>query len=258
MTAKADPAESGRKLRMHAARSVGDGGDAVALEELLARSQSVVRRFSNAVCGGQDDSEDAAQEALLKTYRYVRGLHDPSRSAHGLSNGTECLSARSEETCRRAAPRAFESTPRIPGRRFHPVEGSATTASHRGARAERPATSATARRLDEAAAELPRDCVPPRDGRMSTREVADVVGISEDNVKARLSRARARLRSESRPRANRPASAAWGSRRVVRVLHVWPSSVISQPRPPSFLTPSHTPTRHRALLNGWSRQPWPG
>ena len=52
-------------------------GDAEALERLLMRAQEVAWRFSNSVCGHADDAEDAMQEALIKTYRYVGRIRDP-------------------------------------------------------------------------------------------------------------------------------------------------------------------------------------
>ena len=53
-------------------------GDAEALEQLLMRAQEVAWRFSTAVCGHADDAEDAMQEALIKTYRYVGRIREPA------------------------------------------------------------------------------------------------------------------------------------------------------------------------------------
>ena len=55
-------------------------GDAEALERLLMRVQEVTWRFSTSVCGHADDAEDAMQEALIKTYRYVARI--PRRRPH--------------------------------------------------------------------------------------------------------------------------------------------------------------------------------
>ena len=52
-------------------------GDAEALDRLLMRAQEVAWRFSTAVCGHADDAEDAMQEALIKTYRYVGRIREP-------------------------------------------------------------------------------------------------------------------------------------------------------------------------------------
>jgi RNA polymerase sigma factor (sigma-70 family) len=52
-------------------------GDGEALERLLMRAQEVAWRFSTSVCGHADDAEDAMQEALIKTYRYVGRIREP-------------------------------------------------------------------------------------------------------------------------------------------------------------------------------------
>src|SRR4026207_1016323 len=52
-------------------------GDPEALDRLLMRAQEVAWRFSTSVCGHADDAEDAMQEALIKTYRYVGRSRDP-------------------------------------------------------------------------------------------------------------------------------------------------------------------------------------
>ena len=52
-------------------------GDAEALDRLLMRAQEVAWRFSTSVCGHADDAEDAMQEALIKTYRYVGRIREP-------------------------------------------------------------------------------------------------------------------------------------------------------------------------------------
>jgi len=55
-------------------------GDTEALDRLLLRAQEVAWRFSTSVCGHADDAEDAMQEALIKTYRYVARI--PRRRPH--------------------------------------------------------------------------------------------------------------------------------------------------------------------------------
>ena len=53
------------------------GGDTEALDRLLLRAQEVAWRFSTSVCGHANDAEDAMQEALIKTYRYVGRIRQP-------------------------------------------------------------------------------------------------------------------------------------------------------------------------------------
>jgi hypothetical protein len=52
-------------------------GDIEALDRLLLRAQEVAWRFSTSVCGHTNDAEDAMQEALIKTYRYVGRIREP-------------------------------------------------------------------------------------------------------------------------------------------------------------------------------------
>ena len=171
-------------------------GDAAALEELLARSQSVVRRFSNTVCGHQADSEDAAQEALIKTYRYVQDLRDPESFRAWLYRTVKnaCLISRRK---RAGEPAHLDSIDAADGDE-EPILLKVRAA---GKSPEELAENAKLREhLRDALLKLPQShrvvvFLREMEG-LSTKEVAEVVGISEDNVKARLSRARARLRRE--------------------------------------------------------------
>jgi RNA polymerase sigma-70 factor (ECF subfamily) len=172
-------------------------GDAKALEDLLSRSQSVVRRFSDAVCGGQPDSEDAAQEALIKTYRYVHDLRDPESFRSWLYRTVKnaCLLGRRK---RAGEPSQLES---IEGDRTDDDEPILLKVRDLGRSPEELAENSNLReQLRDALLKLPQShrvvvFLREMEG-LSTREVAEVVGISEDTVKARLSRARAQLRRE--------------------------------------------------------------
>lgn len=172
------------------------GGDAAALEELLARSQSVVRRFSDTICGHQPDSEDAAQEALIKTYRYVQDLRDPESFRSWLYRTVKnaCLLSRRKRV---GEPAHLESID-ADGDDDEPILLKVRAA---GKSPEELAENSKLReQLRDALLKLPQShrvvvFLREMEG-LSTKEVAEVVGISEDNVKARLSRARARLRRE--------------------------------------------------------------
>jgi RNA polymerase sigma-70 factor (ECF subfamily) len=186
-------------------RSAMDG-DAAALEELLARSQSVVRRFSDAVCGGKPDSEDAAQEALIKTYRYVKGLRDPESFRAWLYRTVKnaCLLSRRK---RAGEPSHLESIDSPDLDADDPVM---LKVRDHGKNPEELTENAKLRQqLRDALMKLPRHhrvivFLREMEG-LSTREVAEVVGVSEDNVKARLSRARARLRQELQSARSEPS-----------------------------------------------------
>lgn len=171
-------------------------GDVEAMERLLMRAQEVAYRFSLAVCGHADDAEDAMQEALIKTYRYTGQIRDPRAFRPWLYRTVRnaCLMSR-----RRKAhePARLESLD-------EPLPGSAESARFDppdpGRNPEQLADNAGLReRLRQALRTLPgpsRAIVFLRETEgLSTREVATVMGISEDNVKQRLHRARVALQA---------------------------------------------------------------
>ncbi len=171
-------------------------GNQHAMERLLMRAQEVAWRFSQLVCGRADDAEDAMQEALLKTYRYVGSIKQPEAFRTWLYRTVKnaCLIGRRrrvdepqrllslDDTLESADGRRRQLDAVDPGKGPHEL---AVNASLR-------------QRLQAALSELPpqhRLIVFLREVEgLSTREVAGVVGISEANVKTRLHRARTFLR----------------------------------------------------------------
>lgn len=172
-------------------------GDAAALNRLLMRAQDVAWRFSTSVCGGADDAEDAMQEALIKTYRYLGSLREPEAFKPWLYRTVRnaCLMGRRKRAGEPARLRSLDASlsgpdgpvqPEVPDPRKSP-EQLADNAALR-------------RRLRKALAALPppyRAVVFLREMEgLSTREVAKVLGISEDSVKTRLHRARVQLQGD--------------------------------------------------------------
>ena len=172
-------------------------GDAEALEQLLMRAQEVAWRFSTAVCGHADDAEDAMQEALIKTYRYVGRIREPEAFRPWLYRTVRnaCLMGRRKKVGEPARLQSLDDV--LPGR-----DGSTRVdATDPGKNPEQLADNAgLRRRLRRAMRTLPgpyRAIVFLREMEgLSTREVAKVMGISEDNVKTRLHRARLQLQSD--------------------------------------------------------------
>ena len=172
-------------------------GDADALNRLLVQAQEVAWRFSNAVCGHGGDAEDAMQEALIKTYRYVGRLRHPEAFRPWLYRTVRnaCLMGRRKRV---GEPTQLQSLDELlPG-----TDGAmALDPPHPGKNPEQLAgNAALGRRLRKALAGLPpsyRTIVFLREIEgLSTREVAQVMRISEDNVKTRLHRARLQLQAE--------------------------------------------------------------
>lgn len=171
-------------------------GDSAAMEKLLMRAQDTAWRFSMTVCGDAHDAEDAMQEALIKTYRYASRIRDPEAFRPWLYRTVRnaCLMGRRK---RAGEPSRLQSIDEL-------LRDSAETAGsrirHPGKDPEQLAgNAALQRRLRRALRDLPpryRAIVFLREMEgLSTREVADVLEISEDSVKTRLHRARVALQT---------------------------------------------------------------
>lgn len=170
------------------------GGDRQALERLLMRAQEVALRFSVTVCGHVADAEDVMQEALLKTYRYVDRIRDPEAFRPWLYRTVRnaCLMKRRRRVDEPATLLSLDEGPRGQPEGRMDVPDSAKTPD------EIAMNRWLGRRLRQALKTLPsqyRVVVLLREVEgLSTREVADVMGVTEANVKTRLHRARAMLR----------------------------------------------------------------
>lgn len=177
-------------------RAAADG-DPKAMDALLTRAQKIARRFSLAVCGDETDAEDALQEALLKTYRSARQIRDANAFRPWLYRivRNACLLSRRKRV---DEPHRFEP---LDGTRPGLHGGAPIDPPDPGHDPEQLAEEAHRRtQLHAALGQIPRayrSVLFLRDMEgLSTREVARVLGISEDNVKTRLRRARAALRSQ--------------------------------------------------------------
>ena len=172
-------------------------GDAAAMERLLMRAQEAAWRFSVTVCGRADDAEDAMQEALIKTYRYAARIREPEAFRPWLYRTVRnaCLMGRRKKV---GEPSRLQSIDDLLHESDEALRGGVR---HPGRDPEQQADNASLRRrLRKALGTLPapyRAIVFLREMEgLSTREVAAVMGISEDNVKTRLHRARLALQAE--------------------------------------------------------------
>lgn len=161
-------------------------GDPEALDDLMIRAQAIARRYSLAVCGAAPDTDDAMQEALLKTFQHARRIREPQAFRAWLYRTVKnaCLVGR-----RRRAGEEME-TP-LDSAREEPPDAAPTADAELESAEARASIRAALGRLRPTY----REAVFLRDLEgLSTREVARVLGISEANVKVRLHRAHAQLR----------------------------------------------------------------
>jgi len=192
LNTRPDGAEYGALVRAAAQ------GDRDGMERLLMRAQEVAFRFSLLVCGHPEDAEDVMQEALLKTYQYVDQIRTPDAFRTWLYQTVRnaCLMKRRRRVDEPARMVSIEEG--VPG-----TDGGvrAVDVEDRGRPADqRLIDSWVGERLRRALAALPpahRIIIILREMEgLSTREVAQVMGISEANVKTRLHRARMMLRQQ--------------------------------------------------------------
>jgi RNA polymerase sigma-70 factor (ECF subfamily) len=163
------------------------------MERLLMRAQEVAYRFSVLVCGHPEDAEDVMQDALLKTFQYVRRIDDPAAFRTWLyaTVRNACLMKRRR--------RAGEPVGFVPLGVESNDGGAAIDLVDRSAPIdEQMMRAAVNARLRVAMEQLPpayRMIVVLREMEgLSTREVATITGYTEANVKQRLHRARLMLR----------------------------------------------------------------
>jgi len=174
------------------------GGHQQAMERLLMQAQAIAYRFSLHVCGHDDDADDAMQEALLKTYRHVSQIKEPDAFRTWLYRTVKnaCLISRRKRV---HEPGRLESLDEVVEHADGSVQG--IDVPDPGRRPDEVLENSRLRRsLHRALQSLGpeyRLIVFLREVEgLSTREVAQVVGISEANVKTRLHRARVSLRQQ--------------------------------------------------------------
>lgn len=174
-------------------------GDRDAMERLLMRAQEVAYRFSLLVCGRPEDAEDVMQDALLKTYRNVSRIEEPEAFRTWLYTTVRnaCLMKRRRRVGEPAHFVSLEQGATSEDGESMPID----VADHEARPADELVMDAWIdQHLRTALLTLPRPyraMIVMRDIEgLSTREVAQVIGISEANVKTRLHRARLMLRKQ--------------------------------------------------------------
>ena len=168
------------------------------MEQLLMRAQQVAFRFSLLVCGHAEDAEDVMQDALIRTYKHVGAIKDPSAFRTWLFRTVRnaCLMKRRKRVGEPARVESLDQPviDRADGQAYQ----SRDVAAHEKGPDDLAINAWLGRELRTALAKLPpayRMIVILREMEgLSTREVAEVTRMSEDNVKTRLHRARVMLR----------------------------------------------------------------
>jgi len=170
-------------------------GEAGALDALIRATYADVYALCRRMLADPDEAADATQEVFVRVMRSVLGFRGESAFGTWLHRVTVnvCLTALRRRSRARAAGMVAGGTPfGLPG-----DEVELTTTG--GSPSELAETADLVARSEAALAALPEDAravVVLRDLEgLSTREVAELLGVTETVVKVRLHRAHARLRT---------------------------------------------------------------
>src|SRR3954451_2749819 len=169
-------------------------GETGALDALIRATYADVYALCRRMLADPDEAADATQEVYLRVMRSVLGFRGESAFGTWLHRVTVnvCLTALRKRSRARAAGMVAGGTPfALPG-------DEAGLPSTGRAPEDLAVTADLAARSEAALATLPEDAravVVLRDIEgLSTKEVADLLGVTENVVKVRLHRAHARLR----------------------------------------------------------------
>ena len=188
--------QAGRGTDYAALLVAAQGGNQAAMERLLMKAQEIAYRFSLHVCGHADDADDAMQEALLKTYRYAAQIKEPAAFKTWLYRTVKnaWLIGRRRRVDEPARLHSLDEMTVGPDGSLYRID-----AEDHGRRPDQVLENSRLRQsLNRALQTLQPESrlivfLREVEG-LSTRDVAEIVGISEANVKTRLHRARLRLR----------------------------------------------------------------
>jgi RNA polymerase sigma-70 factor (ECF subfamily) len=170
-------------------------GEPGALDTLIRATYTDVYALCRRMLADPDEAADATQEVYLRVMRSVLGFRGESAFGTWLHRVTVnvCLTALRKRSRARAAGMVAGGTPfALPG-------DDVTLAGSDDAPDDLALAADLAARSEAALASLPEDAravVVLRDIEgLSTKEVAELLGVSENVVKVRLHRAHARLRT---------------------------------------------------------------
>ena len=165
-------------------------GERGAMDDLIRGTYTEVYALCRRLLGDPADAADATQEVYLRVVRSVLGFRGEAAFGTWLHRVTVNVCMTSLR--RRGDTRARGQSAGVVDAFFDDIESLDTSPEDRVADAD------LARRTAKALAELPEDArevVVLRDVQgLSTKETAELLGVSEGAVKVRLHRAHARLR----------------------------------------------------------------
>jgi RNA polymerase sigma-70 factor, ECF subfamily len=171
-------------------------GEAGALDALIRATYADVYALCRRMLADPDEAADATQEVFVRVMRSVIGFRGDSAFGTWLHRVTVnvCLTALRRRSKARAVGMVAGGTPfALPG------DDDATLVASDASPSEAAETADLLARSEAALARLPEDAravVVLRDIEgLSTREVAELLGVTETVVKVRLHRAHARLRT---------------------------------------------------------------
>jgi RNA polymerase sigma-70 factor, ECF subfamily len=201
----------------------GKAGDEQALEELLARHEKQVYRFSLRMCGSEEDAKEVLQETLLAAFRGLHAFRGDAELSTWLYQvaRTHCLRSRRKRVDEPTELQPLDSPDATQ------VESAAST----------PHEASHARQMGEvlqaAILALPdehREALILRDVEgLSAEEAAKVVGIEVGALKSRLHRARLQLRQHLTTLLGEdPAQASGGCPELAQELSAYAAQEIDQ------------------------------
>jgi len=175
-------------------------GDAQAFDRFVEHFRAKIFQYSWLMCGRREDAEEVAQETLLKTFENFNQLREPERVRPWVFRIAKnaCLMKRRKSVFAPARELSLEEL--MPGKttedgklRIEIADWSRLPEDQAlGAEMKAVLTRAIAE-----LSELYRPVILLRDlEELSTEETAEILGISQDAVKARLHRARLALRQK--------------------------------------------------------------
>jgi RNA polymerase sigma-70 factor (ECF subfamily) len=171
-------------------------GDPKAFERALESLQGAVYSFGMKVCGNREDAEDTAQETLLRLARELKNFPDARALAVWLYKvaKTQCIMSRRQSKFAPAQMLSLDALMPTPDEKPH-----STLKSWQITPEEITLRHELRDKLEKAILALPKPyrlVLILRDmEQLETREVAEVMGISEETTKMRLHRARVYVRN---------------------------------------------------------------